>query len=72
VLKGAQAAVDASEVPDTRGARYLPDKAYAAGFNVEPGPHDVAVAFSDGTLREFKQVECRAGRLNLLEAVNLK
>jgi hypothetical protein len=71
-LAAAQKAAEASEVPDVRGARYIPGKAYVGGITLDPGKHNIVITFSDGTKKEFKDYEVKAGGLNLLEAVNLK
>jgi hypothetical protein len=70
VLSAANAAVNASEVPDVRGARFLPDKAFVGGITVTPGPHTVTVTFSDGSTQHFN-VNAKVGGLNIVEAVNL-
>jgi hypothetical protein len=71
-LTAVQKAMEATEVPDLRGTRYLPGKAWVGGVTVPPGRHHVSVTFSDGTVREFPDVEVKAGKLNILEAINLR
>ena len=68
--------IDASESADIRMSRYLPDKAYIGGVNLEPGTYAVTVNYYSGNKviarDERMNVPVRAGVLNLLETVNLK
>jgi hypothetical protein len=62
---------NASEIPDLRGCRYIPAKAFVGGLSLSPGLHTVTVRFSDGTTRTFNNIEVKSNQLNLLEAVDL-
>jgi len=72
----AKTAIDASEAADIRMSRYLPDKAYIGGVNLEPGTYTVTVNYYSGrrivASDEHRNVEVRAGVLNLIESVSLK
>jgi len=76
VALGARAAMDSSERADIRMSRYLPDKAYIGGINLDPGTYDVYINYYHGNSviyrEEFPEVNVRAGRLNLIQAVNLQ
>jgi hypothetical protein len=71
----AREAFDATESADIRMSRYLPDKAYIGGINLDPGNYDIEIRFYNGNqliAKEERNVNVRADRLNLVEAVNLK
>ena len=72
----AKTAIDASEAADIRMSRYLPDKAYIGGVNLEPGTYTVTVNYYSGrrvvATDEHRNVDVRAGVLNLIESVSLK
>jgi len=72
----ARAAMDASESADTRMSRYLPDKAYIGGINLDPGTYSVIINYYHGNniiaKEEFADVAVNLNALNLLESVNLK
>jgi ribosomal protein S20 len=72
----AKAAIDASESADIRMSRYLPDKAYIGGINLEPGIYNVKVNFYQGgsilASAEYNDVSLNETGLNLIEAVSLK
>lgn len=72
-LAGALAAVNESEIADTRMCAYLPDRVSAAGVDLSPGRHDVSVVYTlaDGRtiVNEFPGVEAGEGRSNLLVSV---
>jgi hypothetical protein len=72
----ARAAIDASERADIRMARYLPDKAYIGGVNLEPGTYTVTVNYHSGrriiASDEHRSVTVRPGVLNLIESVSLR
>jgi hypothetical protein len=66
---------DATEGADVRMSRYLPDKAYIGGMNLEPGNYDVTVHFYAGNQeisREQHNISIRANALNLIESICLK
>jgi hypothetical protein len=64
-------AADASESADIRMGRYLPDKAYVGAIDLEPGTYTIKVNFGR-SIKEFKDVNVKAGRINLIEAVSLQ
>jgi len=64
-------ALDASEGADIRMGRFLPNRAYVGGINLEPGNYNVTVNFHSGTRRVF-DVEVKAGDINLIDATCLK
>jgi hypothetical protein len=71
----AKAAFDATESADIRMSRYLPDKAYIGGINLDPGSYDIEIRFCNGSqviAKEERNVNVKANSLNLVEAVNLK
>jgi hypothetical protein len=76
VAVGARVAADASERADTRMSRYLPDKAYIGGINLDPGTYSVIIKYCFGNKElyreEFPNVMVKSGRLNLLQSVKLK
>jgi hypothetical protein len=63
--------VNASEAADIRMGRFFPDKAYVGAIDLEPGTYTITVNFG-GYVKEFKDVDVKAGNLNLLEAVDLQ
>jgi len=69
-------AADAVESADIRMSRFLPDKAYIGGINLEPGNYAIVVNYySKGSViarEEYRDVRVRADTLNLVEAINLK
>jgi hypothetical protein len=74
---GAQIFTETSEKADLRSARYFPGKAYAGGINLEPGIYSFTVVYRtmNGEIvaeRYFENVEVKAHKLNLVEAVCLK
>jgi hypothetical protein len=72
----AKTAFDATESADIRMSRYLPDKAYIGGINLDPGNYHIDVHYYSGgriiAKEEYKDTIVRAGRLNLIETVNLR
>jgi hypothetical protein len=71
----AREAFDATESADIRMSRYLPDKAYIGGINLDPGNYDIESRFYKGNqlvAGEERNVNVRANGLNLVEAVSLK
>ncbi|MDR2049241.1 MAG: hypothetical protein LBP69_07275 [Treponema sp.] len=74
---GAQIFAEASEKADLRSTRYFPGKVYAGGINLEPGIYSFTVAYYgiNGDIvakRYFENMEVKANKLNLTEAVCLK
>jgi len=72
----AKKAADATELADIRMSRYLPDKAYIGGINLNPGTYNITVNFySQGNViarKEYQNVNVKANALNLVETINLK
>jgi hypothetical protein len=68
--------MDLSEAADTRMSRYLPDKAYIGGINLDPGVYSVIINYYSGndliTGVEYRDVTVSQNGLNLLESVNLR
>ena len=67
---------DATEAADIRMSRYMPDKAYVGGINLDPGIYNVTVHYYSGNQHiaknEYRNVYVRAKALNLIEAVSLR
>jgi hypothetical protein len=76
VAVAARAAMDASERADIRMSRYLPDRAYIGGINLDPGTYSVIIKYCNGNnvihREDFKDVTVKSGKLNLLQSVSLK
>jgi len=76
VAIAARLAMDASERADTRMSRYLPNKAYIGGINLDPGTYSVIIKYCNGNKviysERFTDVTVKSGRLNLLQSVKLK
>jgi hypothetical protein len=71
----AKKAFDVTESADIRMSRYLPDKAYIGGINLEPGNYTVVVHYySQGRIiaREERDVNVRTNALNLIQMVCLR
>jgi hypothetical protein len=72
----ARAAMDASERADIRMSRYLPDRAYIGGINLDPGTYSVIINYCNGShviySDEFTDVTVNSGGLNLLQSVKLR
>ena len=72
----ARTAMDLSEGADTRMSRYLPDKAYIGGINLDPGVYSVIINYYSGDDLiagvEYRDVTVNQNALNLLESVNLR
>jgi hypothetical protein len=73
----AQLAADLSEKADIRTSRFFPSRAYCGGVNLDPGVYSLKVNFydADGVLLNAVQIadiQVKAGKLNLVEAVCLK
>ncbi|MCL2764075.1 MAG: hypothetical protein FWD40_02190 [Treponema sp.] len=76
VALAARAAMDASESADIRMSRFLPDKAYIGGINLDPGTYSVIINYYHGS-RLISQdihtdVVVNRRSLNLLQSVNLR
>jgi hypothetical protein len=71
-----KAAADASEGADIRMSRYLPDKAYIGGIDLDPGIYNITVHYYSGSRiaakDERRDVEIRADAPNLIETISLK
>jgi hypothetical protein len=76
IAVAARVAMDASERADIRMSRYLPDKAYIGGINLDPGTYSVIIKYCNGNhviySEEFADVTVKNGGLNLLQSVKLK
>ena len=76
IAAGARAAMDASEQADIRMSRYLPDKAYIGGINLDPGTYSVIIKYCNGNHEiyhdKFTDVTVKSGGLNLIQSVKLK
>jgi hypothetical protein len=68
---GSKLVADASESADIRLSRYIPGKAYVGGITLDPGSYDVTFTFSNGDT-VVETIDVKAGKTNLVEAVNLK
>ena len=72
----ARTAMDLSERADTRMSRYLPDKAYIGGINLDPGVYSLIINYYSGNSiiasAEYRDVTVNQNGLNLLESVNLR
>lgn len=71
-IRGALAALDKSEVPDTRQCKYFPKSAYAGGVNVPPGTYNVIIKYSNGTVQTKEGVAVQRGKITLVEEVCVK
>jgi uncharacterized protein len=74
---GTQIYAEASEQSDLRLSRYFPSKAYVGGINLPPGKCSYTVRYlnaNGGVIHEsrFENVELRADKLNLSEAICIK
>jgi uncharacterized protein len=76
IAAGARAAMDASEQADIRMSRYLPDRAYIGGINLDPGTYSVIIKYCNGNKviynEKFTDVTVKSGGLNLIQSVKLK
>jgi hypothetical protein len=68
---GGKVAADVSESADIRMGRFFPDKVYVGAIDLAPGTYTVRVRFG-GSVKEFKDVVVREGKVNLLQAVSLQ
>jgi hypothetical protein len=57
-------------------ARYIPDKAYIGGINLDPGTYNITIHYYSGrhivAKDEHRDVEVRANAANLIETISLK
>jgi len=71
----ARTAMDVSESADIRMSRYLPDKAYIGGINLDPGTYSVIINYYSGnhiiSRAEYNDVIVKSKGLNLLQSVRL-
>jgi len=76
IAAAARTALEISENADTRMARFLPDKAYIGGINLDPGTYTVIINYYQGnrliSSDVLATVIVRQDRLNLLQSVNLR
>jgi len=76
VALAARLGVDASEKADIRMSRYLPDKAYIGGINLESGTYSVIINYYHGNTLIHRDVRNNVvvnnSGLNLLESVKLR
>ncbi|WP_461245906.1 COG3014 family protein [Treponema sp. R6D11] len=76
IAAGARAAMDASEQADIRMSRYLPDKAYIGGINLDPGTYSVIIKYCNGNKviynENFTDVTVKIDGLNLIQSVKLR
>ena len=66
---------EAAERADTRSSRYFPASAAVSGITVPPGEYSVQVRFWSGNRlvrSEIRQIDARAGKINLVESECLK
>jgi len=64
-------AADVSESADIRMGRFFPDKAYIGAIDLEPGTYNIKVNFGS-SVKEFKNISVKTGRINLIQAVSLQ
>jgi len=71
-----KASADATEGADIRMSRYMPDKAYIGGINLEPGTYNITINFYSGSRivakDERMNIVVRANAPNLIETFNLR
>jgi len=72
----AKKGLDATEGADIRMSRYMPDKAYIGGINLDPGTYTVTINYYSGrkivASYERKDINIRANAVNLIEAYCLQ
>ena len=72
---GVRAALEASERADIRMSRFLPDKAYIGGINLDPGIYSVIINYYNGNRiisgDIHSNVNVQGRGLNLIQSVNL-
>jgi hypothetical protein len=71
-----KAAADASEGADIRMSRYIPNKAYIGGINLDPGTYTITINYYSGSRivakDERRDVVVRTNTPNLIETISLK
>jgi len=76
VALAAEKAIEASEAADIRMARFLPNKAFIGGINLQPGTYSVTINYYNGpalvSTQEIEEVTVKANQLNLLQSTSLK
>lgn len=76
VAVAARSALEMSESADIRMSRFLPDRAYIGGINLDPGTYSVIIKYYNGNRvihrDEHPIVTVTSGGINLLQSVNLK
>jgi len=69
-------AADASEGADIRMSRYMPNKAYIGGINLDPGTYNITINYYSGSRivakDERRDVVVRENEPNLIETISLK
>ena len=75
-IRIARTLIDVSEKADVRMSRYLPEKAYIGGVNLEPGAYTVTVNYYSGgkiiATDVRREIIVKTGTLNLLESISLQ
>jgi len=76
VAAAARTALDSSERADIRMSRFLPNKAFIGGINLDPGTYTVYINYYHGNTIIAREVRpdiiVNINRLNLLQSVNLR
>jgi hypothetical protein len=76
VALAGKAGAELSESADTRMSRYLPDRAYIGGINLDPGTYSVIINYYSGrniiSRDLYTDVTVNSSGLNLVESVNLR
>ena len=72
----ARLGIAATEAADIRMSRFLPNKAYIGGINLEPGTYSVIINYYNGPRLiagdEQRDIIVRANQLNLIQGVSLR
>jgi len=76
VAAGARTAANLSERADIRMSRYLPERSYIGGINLDPGTYSVIINYYNGvnliSTETYDNVIVEQNRLNLIQSVNLR
>jgi hypothetical protein len=76
VALAARTALDASESADIRMSRFLPNKAFVGGINLDPGVYNVYINYYNDNNIIWRDVHenftVKRNELNLLQSVNLR
>jgi len=76
VATAARIGADATESADIRMSRFLPDKAYIGGINLDPGVYSVIINYYQGNDLIYsdarEDVKVSDDELNLLQSINLR